>query len=90
MFYVYALQSIKDSRFYIGFTSQHPDKRLEGHNKGNTNSTKKCRPFKLLYYEAHTNKKDAGRREKYFKTSKGKSTLKQLLRTALKDSFLAN
>jgi len=41
--------SLKDDKFYIGFTSQHPDKRLEGHNKGNTNSTKKRRPFRLIY-----------------------------------------
>ena len=86
MFYVYVLQSLKDKKFYIGFTSQQPDKRLEGHNKGNTSSTRKRRPFKLVYYEAHTSQKDARRREKYFKTSKGKSTLRQMLRSTLVNS----
>jgi putative endonuclease len=86
MFYVYILLSLKDRKFYIGFTKQHPEERLKGHNKGNTNSTKKRRPFKLIYYEAHTLEKDARRREKYFKTSKGKFTLKQMLRTTLVNS----
>jgi hypothetical protein len=41
-------------------------------------------PFKLLYYEAHSSEEDAGRREKYFKTDKGKSSLKQMIRNSLK------
>jgi hypothetical protein len=36
-----------------------------------------------MYYEAHTSKKDAKRREQYFKSTKGKSTLRQMLRNAL-------
>ncbi len=80
-FYVLRLCSTKPQGYkcYSGFTTQQPVKRLKGHNKGNTNSTKKRRPFKLIYYEAHLSGSDARRREKYFKTSKGKSTLRQIL-----------
>jgi hypothetical protein len=46
----------------------------------------------LIYFEGHRSKDDAIRREKYFKTAKGKTTLKQMLRGSLsqseKDSFL--
>ena len=88
MFYVYVLLSLKDNLLYIGFTSYHPDKRLKEHNKGDTKSTNPRRPFVLLYYEAHTSEIDAWRRERYFKTDKGKSSLKQLkqmIRNALSE-----
>ena len=84
MYHVYILQSQKDNKLYIGFTSVHPAKRLKEHNCGDTTSTKPKRLFKLVYYEVHLSEKDARRKEKYFKTQKGKSTLKQVLRDGLK------
>ena len=83
MFYVYVLQSLKDKKLYIGYSSDLK-RRLREHKIGGSVSTKKRLPLKLLYYEAHTNEKDARRRERYFKTEKGKSTLRQMLREALK------
>ena len=83
MFYVYILKSLKDNLLYIGYTSIHPNKRLKEHNSGDTKSTSPRRPFVLLYYEAYTLEKDARRREKYFKSTKGKSTIKQMLRDGL-------
>ncbi|PIR43034.1 hypothetical protein COV24_04900, partial [candidate division WWE3 bacterium CG10_big_fil_rev_8_21_14_0_10_32_10] len=46
-------------------------------------STSKRLPLKLIYYEAHLSKEDAKRREKYFKTTKGKATLHQIIRISL-------
>ena len=82
MFYVYILQSRKDEQFYIGFT-KNLKKRIKDHNTGGTKSTKLRRPLKLIYYEAHKSEKDARRRERYFKTDKGKTTLRQMLRNQL-------
>ena len=82
MYYVYVLLSLKDSKFYIGF-SEDIKKRLADHNAGRNTSTKPRRPFELIYYEAHLSKDDALRREAYFKTTKGKSTLNQMLRVTL-------
>ena len=82
MYYVYVLLSLKDHKFYIGF-SEDIKKRLTDHNAGRNTSTKSRRPFELIYYEAHLSKDDALRREAYFKTTKGKSTLRQMLRKAL-------
>jgi putative endonuclease len=82
MHYVYVLLSLKDEKFYIGFTNDL-ERRLKEHNSGKNISTKSRLPLKLLYYEAHLSKKDAARRERYFKTTKGKSTLKQMLRDSL-------
>ncbi len=85
MYYVYVLLSLKDKKFYIGF-SEDINKRLADHNAGRNASTKPRRPFEVIYYEAHLNKEDALRREAYFKTTKGKSTLRQMLRTTLQNN----
>jgi putative endonuclease len=80
MYYVYILRSEKDTKLYIGYTSDLKE-RLKNHNYGETISTKHRRPLKLIFYEAYLSKQDALRRERYFKTTKGKSTLKQMLKT---------
>jgi len=82
MYYVYVLLSLKDNKFYIGLT-RDLKRRLKEHNSGKNTSTKSRLPLELIYYEAHLPKTDAERRERYFKTSKGKSTLKQMLRDSL-------
>ena len=84
MHYVYVLQSEKDHQFYIGY-SDNLKKRVREHNSGYVTSTKPRRTFELIFYEAYLNKHDAIRREKYFKTSKGKTTLKSMLREYLKN-----
>jgi len=80
--YIYALISLKDKKLYIGFT-EDVKRRVDNHNSGKVPSTKLRRPFKLIYYESHTSKEDALRREDYFKTSKGRAMLSRILRTAL-------
>lgn len=82
MYYVYALLSEKDNNFYIGYT-ENINQRLDEHNAGKNVSTKLRRPLSLIYCEGHTSKSDALRRERYFKTTKGKATLKQILKDAL-------
>ncbi|MFA5144288.1 MAG: GIY-YIG nuclease family protein [Candidatus Omnitrophota bacterium] len=82
MYYVYVLLSEKDKNFYIGFT-ENIEQRLDEHNAGNNVSTRSRRPFSLIYYEGHASKSDTLRREGYFKTSKGKTTLRQILKDAL-------
>ena len=84
MYYVYVLISLKDYKFYIGYTNDLK-RRMKEHNSGKNISTKPRLPLKLVYYETHLSKADAERREKYFKTTKGKSTLRQMLRESLKN-----
>ena len=84
-YFVYVLYSLKDEKFYIGFTGRSPEIRFFEHVQGKNISTAKRRPFVLIYYEAHMSEKDAKRREDYFKTTKGKTTLKQILRETLKN-----
>ena len=70
-FYTYILQSIKDGEHYIGYTS-NLKRRIEEHSKGLTKSTKIRRPFKLIYYEACLDQRDAKQRERYMKTTAGR------------------
>lgn len=82
MFYVYVLKSMKDRKFYTGFTADLK-KRLDLHNKGQVPGTKFRLPLELIYYEACHNKYDALRREKYLKTEYGGRYLKSRLRDYL-------
>lgn len=82
-YYVYILQSKNKDFLYVGFTKDLR-KRLKEHNNGEELSTKHYAPFDLIHYEAYRNEKDAKRREEYFKTTKGKTTL----RTMLKEYFI--
>ena len=64
---------------YVGFT-HNLKRRFEEHNSAKEFSTKPYIPFDLIHYEAYKNEKDAKRREMYFKTTKGKTTLKTMLK----------
>ncbi|MFH1749505.1 MAG: GIY-YIG nuclease family protein [bacterium] len=81
--YIYILLSLKDKKFYIG-TTNNIKRRLLEHKRGKNISTSKRLPLRLIYFEAHLSKEDAKRRERYFKTTKGKTTLKTVLQESLK------
>ena len=68
---------------YIGSTD-NLKRRFREHSIGKIQSTKSRKPLKLIFYEAFSNKEDAIRRERYFKTTKGKTTLRIMLRESLK------
>jgi putative endonuclease len=82
MYYTYILESLKDSKFYTGFTKDLK-LRFEQHEKGLVNSTKDRRPLRLIYYEACLNQEDATKRERYLKTYNGRSFLRKRLKSYL-------
>lgn len=82
MYYVYILKSVRDGKLYIGY-SANLKKRFSEHQKGLVRSTKPRRPFELVFYEAYKSRFDDKRREKYFKTDKGKTTIKTMLEDSL-------
>lgn len=83
MYYVYVLKSLKDLKLYIG-RSEDLRRRFKEHQAGKVVSTKYRRPFVLVGYESFKNKSDAVRREGYFKTTKGRSTIHLMFRDSLK------
>ena len=76
LYFVYILKSLKDEKKYIGSTS-NLERRLNEHNSGGCSSTKHRKPFTLIYCEKFNDKKLALKRENFFKTGKGRDTLKK-------------
>jgi putative endonuclease len=62
-------------------------RRIQQHQRGENTSTARRLPIELFYFEGHRSKIDALRREKYFKTTKGKISLRQMLRDSLQYSL---
>ena len=62
MYYVYFLQSKCQDFVYIGSTS-NLKKRFHQHNLGQVQSTKPYIPFRIIYYEAFLDRRDAIKRE---------------------------
>ena len=83
MHYVYLLQSVRDKGIYIECTEDLA-KRFFEHNQKLSYHTRKFAPWKLLYYEAYTSKKDAYQREHSLKLhAQGLRRLKERLRNSL-------
>jgi len=83
MWYVYVLQSKKDANYYIGMTDDLKN-RIDMHNHGKVESTKFRTPFELIYYEAHHDKNDVAKREKFLKTGWGRNWINRTLHNFLK------
>ena len=81
MFYVYILR-MNNGQLYTGFTSDLK-RRIKDHEYGKVKSTNLRRPLQLIHYEAYLLESDARRREKFLKSSAGKSLLKKQLRDIL-------
>jgi putative endonuclease len=88
-FYVYNLLSLRDYKYYTGFTTNLKN-RLQQHARGEVNSTKERRPLKLIHYEYFINKQDAKAREIFLKSGFGRSQLKQALKRTLFSYGLLN
>ena len=82
MFYVYVLRDNESGKFYIGRT-EDLKRRIREHKVGHTHTTARYKEKNLIYFEGFISKKDALRRERYFKTSQGKKGLKLILRETL-------
>lgn len=81
-YYTYILKSLKDDKFYTGYT-KNIKLRFEHHSNGLVESTKNRRPLILIYFEACLSQEDALHREKYLKTYYGKMFIKNRLKSYL-------
>jgi len=82
MFYVYAIKSLVNGDLYIGYCEDLKI-RFNRHNDKKIKSTKAYAPWKLAYYEAYKNKKDASKREKQLKKHRAKSDLINQIKNSL-------
>lgn len=79
MYYVYILQSLKDNRYYIGYTD-NIERRITEHNSGKTKSLNYRLPLKLIYKEEYLSKIAAIKRERIIKSYKGGNAFKNLIK----------
>ncbi len=78
MFVVYVLHS-EEGHQYIGQTSDLV-RRLTEHNSHISHSTRHGNNWKVIHSEIFESRSDAMKREKYFKTGKGREELKNIIR----------
>jgi putative endonuclease len=79
MYYVYLIECQDDKSWYIGYSADL-SRRIKDHQSGNgccTTGMKKN--WKLVYYEAYIDKRDAIGREKFLKSGSGRKYLKRNL-----------
>lgn len=81
-YYIYTLLSLKDHKFYTGFTVNLKD-RLSRHARGEVKSTANRRPLKLIHYEYFVSEEDAKAHEVFLKNGFGRSNLKKALQRTL-------
>jgi len=79
LYTVYILQSEKDKRYYIGCT-KNPEKRIEEHNQGRVKSTKRSKPWKVVYKEEKENLSFGRKREKEIKAWKKRKKIEELIK----------
>jgi len=77
-YYTYVLQSEINGHFYKGST-QDLELRLKQHNNGEVNYTSRYMPWKLVYFETFATRSEAMRREKFFKSGKGREFIKRAI-----------
>jgi len=78
MFYVYILQSKKDSSFYIGQT-EDLEKRLNFHNQGLSKYTRRKIPWYIVYFEEYKTRTEALKRERFLKKQRNRDFYKSLI-----------
>ena len=86
MFYVYVIKSKKFDNLYIGSTNNLKERVIK-HNKGMVKSTRKNKPYMLMYYEAYKTESDARRREKMLKL---RGQARNQLKLRIKDTLAQN
>ncbi|MGV6861992.1 MAG: GIY-YIG nuclease family protein [Putridiphycobacter sp.] len=76
MYFVYVIRSLSSGVYYVGM-AQNVELRLKEHNRGKSKFTKGHLPWELIYQEGPFETSFARKKEKYYKSSSGKTYLRQ-------------
>lgn len=83
-YFVYTLFSLKDNKFYVGFTTDI-HQRINDHKSGYVTATNNRLPIKLIHFEYFSNREDAIAREKFFKSGFGREQMRLALKKTLEE-----
>jgi putative endonuclease len=75
MYIVYVLISPSANKTYVGYTADL-QRRMVEHNHSGKGFTKSHRSWNILFTETYATKQEAMKRERYFKTGKGREEIK--------------
>jgi len=79
MYIVYILQSEFDGSYYIGQT-EDLERRLAYHNAGMSRYTSRKMPWKVVYNEEYSTRKEAIRRERFLKNQRNRKFYEKLIK----------
>jgi putative endonuclease len=79
MYYVYVLYSVEYNKTYTGFTSDLESRLLHHNHPKNHGWTARYKPWKMIYHEDFSSKKEAMTREKQLKSAAGRLFIKNNL-----------
>lgn len=82
MYFVYILKSQKTGELYKGITNDL-HRRLFEHNSNKNIGSRGRGPWKLVYSEKCSDRTEARRREKFFKSGSGRELLKHIVNDPL-------
>ena len=82
MFYIYVLQSTKTGRRYLG-SCDNLDERIRRHNLGHSKATRHGIPWTLMHSESFSSRAEATRKERFYKTGRGRDELNRLDESAV-------
>jgi putative endonuclease len=82
MFFVYIIYSASRDRYYVGYTGDDLDNRMEKHNTNHAGYTGGLGDWKLKYQESFPDKQQAIRREKEIKLRKSRKYIEELIEKA--------
>src|SRR5688572_19661695 len=77
-FHVYVLRSDRTGRRYVG-SCEDLQNRLREHNRAESASTRAEVPWRLVRSDTFATRIEAMKRERYYKTGKGRDTLARLV-----------
>jgi putative endonuclease len=75
---IYILYSRNHNKTYVGQTDDIAS-RLNYHNSGRVKSTKRYTPWEKIYHEIYESRKEAMKRERYFKSRSGRKMISKIL-----------
>ncbi|PYL08842.1 MAG: endonuclease [Verrucomicrobia bacterium] len=76
MFKCYVLRSQKTGRHYVG-SCENLTERIRRHSAGESKATKHGVPWVLVHSEIFATRSEAAKRERYYKTGRGRDELEK-------------
>jgi putative endonuclease len=81
MYFVYILQSLRTGGFYVG-QCDHLIERFYEHQRGANLATRNRGPWWVPYFEIHSSRSAALRRERQIKSAKSAESIRRIIRTS--------